>query len=54
MLNNFIGGNDPGIAVAESHQITTSLVTYGYEAKKSVLNQEMARGLAADPGITLQ
>ena len=54
MLNDFIEGSDPGITVAEEHQITPALVAYGYEAKKSVLNQEMARSLAADLGITLQ
>lgn len=54
MLDDFIEGSDPGIAVAENHQITPALRTYGYEAKKSVLNQERARSLAADLGITLQ
>ncbi|GAB7016594.1 ABC transporter substrate-binding protein [Methanogenium cariaci] len=54
MLNDFIEGSDPGIAVACADEILPPLIAYGRDAQKIVLNQEKARTIAANLGIRLE
>ncbi|MGB9200441.1 ABC transporter substrate-binding protein [Methanobacterium sp.] len=54
MLMDFIEGSDPGIAVAERHQITPPLIAFGKDAKNIILNQKQARTLAANLKIKLE
>lgn len=54
MLDDFLEGSDPGLAVASERQITPSLIVYGQDAKCSVLTQERARTLAKNLHIRLK
>ncbi len=54
MLMDFIEGSDPGIAIAEGHQITPSLIAFGKDAKNIILNQQQARTLAFNLKIRLE
>ncbi len=54
ILNDFIEGSDPGLAVAHHSQILPPLVAYGIDAKSTILNQEKARALAGNLGIILE
>ena len=54
MLDDFIEGSDPGLAVASTEQISPALVAYGTDAKNTVLSQDKARTLARNLGIQLE
>ena len=54
MLGDFLEGSDPGLAVASTSDITSSLVVYGQDAKCTVLTQERARTLAKNLHIRLK
>ncbi|MGC9517598.1 MAG: ABC transporter substrate-binding protein [Methanomicrobiales archaeon] len=54
MLNDFIEGSDPGLAVAHIKQISPSLVAFGKDAKNKILTQEKARELAKNLNIKLE
>lgn len=54
MLNDFIEGSDPGIAVACADEITAPLIAFGRDAQRTVLTQEGARNLAKNLGIRLE
>lgn len=54
MLDDFIEGSDPGLAVAAAPQISPALIAYSKDAKSTVLNQEKARTLAKNLGIRLE
>ncbi len=54
MLNDFVEGSDPGIAVACADEILPPLIAFGRDAQRIVLNQEKARDLAANLGIRLE
>jgi hypothetical protein len=54
MLNDFVEGSDPGLAVAHDSQILPPLVAYGRDAKDTVLNQGKSRTLARNLGIKLE
>ena len=54
MLNDFVEGSDPGIAVACADEIMPPLIAFGRDAQRIVLNQEKARTLAAALGIRLE
>ena len=54
MLDDFIEGSDPGIAVAAREDIKEPLITFGCDAQRFVLNQEKARTLAKNLGIRLE
>ena len=54
MMDDFIEGSDPGLAVAHENQITPALVAFGNDAKYTILNQEKARNLAHNLGIRLE
>ncbi|MCK9580317.1 MAG: ABC transporter substrate-binding protein [Methanoregula sp.] len=54
MMDDFLDGSDPGLAVASDRQITSSLIVYGQDAKCSIITQERARTLAKNLGIRLK
>jgi len=54
MLDNFIEGSDPGIAVTTSYQVFPALLAFGKDAKAIVLTQEKARTLAKNLAIRLE
>lgn len=54
MLNDFIEGSDPGLAVAHHSQILPPLVAYGRDAKDTILNQGKSRTLARNLNIKLE
>lgn len=53
MRANFIEGSDPGIALATDRMITAPVITFGQDAKRIVLTQDLARRLAENTGILL-
>ena len=54
MLADFIEGSDPGIAVASSDQISPCIVSFGMDAKRTVLTQKRARDIAKNTHILLE
>ncbi|WP_321506256.1 ABC transporter substrate-binding protein [uncultured Methanoregula sp.] len=54
MLGDFLEGSDPGLAVASTDQITSSLIAYGQDAKCTILTQDRARTLAKNLNIRLK
>lgn len=54
MLDDFIEGSDPGLAVADASRISPALMAFGRDAKSTVLTQEKARTLAKNLGIRLE
>jgi hypothetical protein len=54
MMDDFIDGSDPGLAVAHESQITPALAAFGNDAKYTILNQKKARNLAHNLGIRLE
>ncbi|QYZ78502.1 ABC transporter substrate-binding protein [Methanofollis formosanus] len=54
MLDDFVEGSDPGLAVASASQVTPALLAFGKDAKSKVLTQEMARSLAKNLDIRLK
>lgn len=54
MLDEFIEGSDPGLAVALSTQITPSLIIFGQDAKNQVLTVERAKKVSENAGIFLE
>jgi len=54
MLGDFLEGSDPGLVVASDSQITPPLITYGQDAKCTILTQERARTLAKNLHIRLK
>jgi hypothetical protein len=54
VLDDFVEGSDPGIAVASADQVTDPLVAFGARAKDTVLSQDEARVLARESGVLLE
>jgi len=54
MLDDFIEGSDPGLAVALESRITPAAVAFGCDAKHKVITQDRARLLAKNSGILLK
>ncbi len=54
ILDDFIEGSDPGIAIASGSQVTPALIAFGKDAKTTVLKQESARSLAKNLSIRLE
>jgi len=54
MLDDFVQGSDPGLAMASSDQIDFSVVAFGQDAKRSIVDQKRARAVAANAGIRLE
>lgn len=54
MLDDFVEGSDPGLAVASTKQVNYSVVAFGQDAKRIVVDQDRARSVAANAGIRLE
>lgn len=54
MMEDFIEGSDPGLAIAQASQITSSAVAFGLDAKTTVVTQERARQVAKNGNIRLE
>lgn len=54
MLDDFVEGSDPGLAAASSDQINYSVVAFGQDAKRSIVDQKRARAVAANASIRLE
>ncbi|WP_211251526.1 ABC transporter substrate-binding protein [Methanolacinia paynteri] len=54
MLDQFLEGSDPGLAVGDSDQIRPPLIVMAQDAKTTVLDQELPRALAKNLGIRLE
>ena len=54
ILDDFVEGSDPGMAVASSDQVASSLIAFGKDAKCTILTQEKARDLAKNLNIRLK
>ncbi len=54
MLDDFIEGSDPGLAIASSSQITPATVAFGLDAKIIVVTQERAREVAKNSQIRFE
>ncbi len=54
MLNDFITGSDPGLAIAAHDQITVALISFGLDAKKTIVTQERAKQVAKNSGIRFE
>lgn len=54
MVDDFIEGSDPGLAIAASSQITNEAVAFGLDAKKIVVTQERAREVAKNSKIRFE
>ncbi|MDD3933303.1 MAG: ABC transporter substrate-binding protein [Methanoculleus sp.] len=54
MLEQFLEGSDPGLAVADAGQILPPLIVMGQDAKIKLLDQDPVRTLAKNLGILLE
>jgi hypothetical protein len=54
MMDDFVEGSDPGIALAHVTEVTPAMIAFGQDAKRLVLTQEKARTLARNCGIRLE
>ncbi|MCL2687042.1 MAG: ABC transporter substrate-binding protein [Methanobrevibacter sp.] len=54
MLDDFIEGSDPGLAVASDTQVTASLIAFGKDTKEKIVTQCQARSLSKNLGILLE
>jgi len=54
MLEDYIEGSDPGVAIAETSQITSATVAFGLDAKSIVVTQERAREVAKNGNIRFE
>jgi len=54
MLDDFIEGSDPGLAVASDIQVDSSLMAFGKDTKEKIVTQNQARALSKNLGILLE
>jgi tRNA(Ile2) C34 agmatinyltransferase TiaS len=54
MLQDFIIGSDPGIAIAKGRQINSAAVAFGIDAKSNIVTQERAREVAKNSSIRFE
>jgi tRNA(Ile2) C34 agmatinyltransferase TiaS len=54
MLDDFVEGSDPGLAVARTADILPEIMEFGLRAKQHILTQEMARDLARCTDVVLE
>ncbi|HLN45347.1 MAG TPA: hypothetical protein VK209_06535 [Candidatus Sulfotelmatobacter sp.] len=54
MLQDFVEGSDPGLAVASENQITPALIAFGQDAKNLVVTQQEAREIAHSSKIRFE
>lgn len=54
VLNGFADGADPGLAAVDAAAVSPAVVAFGQDAKRCVLTQEQALGLARNAGVLLE
>ena len=54
MLEDFIDGSDPGLAIAQTDQIAPAEVAFGQDAKNMIVTQERALKVAKNCGIHVE
>ncbi len=54
MLDDFVEGSDPGLAIASSEQVNYGVIAFGQDAKHSIVDQKRARAVAANADIRLE
>jgi hypothetical protein len=54
MLDDFIQGSDPGLAVVSDSQIKPAVVAFGFDAKTIIVTQKRAREVAKNSGIRFE
>jgi hypothetical protein len=54
MLEDFVEGSDPGLAIAHTEQITPALVAFGQDAKCMIVTRERALSVARNCGICVE
>jgi hypothetical protein len=54
MLEDFIVGSDPGLAVAQTEQVTPAAVAFGQDAKTMIVTQQRALSVAHNCGIRVE
>lgn len=54
VMDRFVEGSDPGVAVAREEQISPAVVAFGSDAKTRVLTQDRAYEIAKNAGILLE
>jgi len=54
MLADFIVGSDPGLAIAETLQVSSTLVAFGQDAKTMIVTQQRALNVARNCGIRVE
>ena len=48
VLDDFINGSDPGLAIASQNQVTPALVAFGLDTKRTVVTQSRAKEVAVN------
>lgn len=51
MLDDFVEGSDPGLAVATSEQVTPGMVAFGLDAKRAIVTKQRATDVAGNAGL---
>ena len=54
MLEDYIEGSDPGLAIASHQQITPAAVAFGQDAKTMIVTQQRALNVAKSCGIRVE
>jgi tRNA(Ile2) C34 agmatinyltransferase TiaS len=54
MLDDFVEGSDPGLAIARAGDILPDVMAFGLQAKRDVMTQDMAHDLARRTDVVLE
>jgi hypothetical protein len=54
MLDDFVDGSDPGLAIASSEQAAPAVVAFGQDAKCMIVTQQRALNVASNCGIHVE
>jgi hypothetical protein len=54
MLEDFIVGSDPGLAIASREQVTSAVVSFGIAAKTTIVTKQNATEIAEASGVRLE
>jgi hypothetical protein len=54
MLDDFVVGSDPGLAIASSEQTAPAVVAFGQDAKCMIVTQQRALSVASNCGIQVE
>lgn len=54
MLEDFVEGSDPGLAICSSEEVTPAIVAFGQDAKSMIVTQQRALSVAKNCGIHVE